>query len=64
MWRKLLDQFLTGMMVRDRLTVQFADGSRQSYGPLTGEEATVRLHDDAILRAICLKSRHRRRLHG
>ena len=54
MWRSAFDHFLTGLMIRDRLTVRFADGSTTQYGPDTGQTATLHLHDDAILRALCL----------
>jgi cyclopropane-fatty-acyl-phospholipid synthase len=42
------------MMVRDRLTIRFADGTTRSYGPDSGGHATLHFTDDATLRAIAL----------
>ncbi len=54
MWRSALDHFLKGLMTRDRLTVRFADGTVAHYGPDTGQSITLHLHDDRVLRALCL----------
>ena len=52
MWAKLLDQFLTRMMVADRLTVTYPDGDTRDYGPDTGAQAHVALSGVDTVRAI------------
>ncbi|WP_415921691.1 class I SAM-dependent methyltransferase [Tateyamaria sp. SN6-1] len=52
MWAKLLDQFLTRMMVVDRLSVTYPDGETRDYGPDSGAQVHVTIADDATLRAI------------
>ncbi|MEL6883873.1 MAG: cyclopropane-fatty-acyl-phospholipid synthase family protein [Pseudomonadota bacterium] len=52
MWDTLLDRFLQGMMVEDRLTVTYPDGSVRDYGPDTGEQAHITINDPATLRAV------------
>jgi len=54
MWDKALDRFLTGMMVEDRLSITFPDGSTRDYGPDTGEAAHLDIADTATLRALIL----------
>jgi cyclopropane-fatty-acyl-phospholipid synthase len=54
MWLKVFDRFVSGMMVRDRLTVQYPDGSTQSYGPQNGEQITVVFHDEDAIRNVCV----------
>lgn len=53
-WRRAFDQFLTGLMTRDRLTVLFPDHSTAIYGPNTGGSATIQIKDESVLRALCL----------
>ena len=52
MWDKLLDRFLTGMMVEDRLSLTFPDGTTRDYGPDTGDAAHLEISDAATLRAL------------
>ena len=52
MWSKLLDYFLTGMMVEDRLSVTYPDGQTRDYGPGTGERAHLEIKDFRTLRAL------------
>ncbi|MEX0371530.1 MAG: class I SAM-dependent methyltransferase [Tateyamaria sp.] len=52
MWDKLLDRFLTGMMVQDRLSLTYPDGSTRDYGPDTGMHAHLEISDEATLRAL------------
>ena len=52
MWAKLLDQFLTRMMVVDRLTVTYPDGTIRDYGPDTGERAHLELSGDTTVRSL------------
>ena len=52
MWAKLLDRFLSGMMVEDRLTVTYPDGTVRDYGPETGAHVHLAIADEEILRAL------------
>ena len=52
MWRFLIDQFLSGVMVKDRLTVTFPDGSTSDYGPETGEQAHISVSDPGVMRRL------------
>ncbi|WP_052249448.1 cyclopropane-fatty-acyl-phospholipid synthase family protein [Tateyamaria sp. ANG-S1] len=52
MWEKLLDRFLTGMMVEDRLSLTYPDGTTRDYGPDTGGFAHLAIADTATLRAL------------
>ena len=52
MWDRLLDQFLTRMMVVDRLTVTYPDGTTRDYGPETGERAQLALSGAGTVRAL------------
>lgn len=54
MWDKLLDRFLTGMMVEDRLSLTYPDGTTRDYGPDTGTVAHLEIADAATLRALIL----------
>lgn len=54
MWEKLIDRFLNGMMVRDRLTVTFPDGTDRDYGPNTGRAAHIAIPQRSTLRALCI----------
>ncbi|MEO0666705.1 MAG: cyclopropane-fatty-acyl-phospholipid synthase family protein [Pseudomonadota bacterium] len=54
MWARLLDQFLTRMMVTDRLSVTYPDGTTRDYGPETGERAHLALSGETTLRSIVL----------
>ncbi|WP_299769964.1 cyclopropane-fatty-acyl-phospholipid synthase family protein [uncultured Tateyamaria sp.] len=54
MWDKLLDHFLTGMMVEDRLSLTYPDGTTRDYGPDTGASAHLEISDEATLRALVL----------
>ncbi|WP_299153516.1 cyclopropane-fatty-acyl-phospholipid synthase family protein [uncultured Tateyamaria sp.] len=54
MWDKLLDQFLTGMIVQDRLSVTYPDGTTRDYGPATGDEAHLALTGNTTVRALIL----------
>lgn len=54
MWSKLLDRFLTEMMVADRLSVTYPDGVVRHYGPETGDHAHVVISDIATIRSIIL----------
>ncbi len=54
MWDKLLDRFLTGMMVQDRLSVTYPDGATRDYGPDTGAQAHLQITETAALRALIL----------
>lgn len=54
MWCKLLDRFLTKMMVVDRLSVTYPDHVTREYGPDTGARAHLVLSDDATVRSIIL----------
>ncbi len=54
MWEKLLDRFLTGMMVEDRLSITYPDGTTRDYGPDTGEFAHLAIADTNALRNIIL----------
>ncbi|MEM7631115.1 MAG: cyclopropane-fatty-acyl-phospholipid synthase family protein [Pseudomonadota bacterium] len=52
MWDRLLDQFLTRMMVVDRLSVTYPDGTTRDYGPETGERAQLALSGAGTVRAL------------
>jgi cyclopropane-fatty-acyl-phospholipid synthase len=52
MWDKLLDGFLTRMMVLDRLSITYPDGQTRDYGPDTGDRAHLEIKDNATLRAL------------
>ncbi|MEL7126768.1 MAG: cyclopropane-fatty-acyl-phospholipid synthase family protein [Pseudomonadota bacterium] len=52
MWDRLLDQFLTRMMVVDRLSVTYPDGTTRDYGPETGERAHLALSGAGTVRAL------------
>ncbi|MBY5934159.1 cyclopropane-fatty-acyl-phospholipid synthase family protein [Tateyamaria omphalii] len=52
MWDTLLDRFLTGMMVEDRLSLTYPDGTTRDYGPDTGGSAHLAIADTATLRAL------------
>ncbi|WP_299614701.1 cyclopropane-fatty-acyl-phospholipid synthase family protein [uncultured Tateyamaria sp.] len=54
MWDKLLDRFLKGMMVADRLSLTYPDGTTRDYGPDTGATAHLEISDAATLRSIIL----------
>lgn len=54
MWAKLLDRFLSDMIVDDRLSVTYPDGSTRDYGPDTGRAAHLAVSDTATIRAIML----------
>lgn len=54
MWARLLDQFLTGMMVSDRLRITYPDGTQRDYGPDTGQAAHIVISDPTALRALIL----------
>ena len=54
MWARLLDQFLTRMMVTDRLSVTYPDGTTRDYGPETGERAHLARSGETTLRSIVL----------
>ena len=54
MWDKLLDRFLTGMMVEDRLSITYPDGETRHYGPDTGARAHLHFADTASVRAVIL----------
>ena len=54
MWEKLIDRFLNGMMVRDRLTVTFPDGTDRDYGPNSGRAAHIAIPQRSTLRALCI----------
>lgn len=54
MWDKALDKILSQVMVRDQLRVRFPDGQTRTYGPATGETASLEIKTDAALRALCL----------
>ncbi|MEL6566020.1 MAG: cyclopropane-fatty-acyl-phospholipid synthase family protein [Pseudomonadota bacterium] len=52
MWDRLLDQFLTRMMVVDRLSVTYPDGTTRDYGPETGDRAHLALSGAGTVRAL------------
>lgn len=54
MWARLLDRFLTGMMVQDRLSITFPDGTVRHYGPDSGQHAHLAFTDMAAVRGIIL----------
>lgn len=54
MWDKLLDRFLTGMMVQDRLSITYPDGQTRDYGPDSGDRAHLAIKDEKTLRALVL----------
>ncbi|WP_147111184.1 cyclopropane-fatty-acyl-phospholipid synthase family protein [Tateyamaria sp. syn59] len=54
MWETLLDRFLTGMMVEDRLSLTYPGGTTRDYGPDTGAAAHLQISDTATLRALIL----------
>lgn len=54
MWVKLLDRFLTKMMVADRLSVTYPDGNIRDYGPNTGSRAHLVISGDETIRSIIL----------
>ena len=54
MWDKLLGRFLTGMMVEDRLSLTYPDGTTRDYGPDTGDTAHLEISDAATLRALIM----------
>ncbi|WP_299724797.1 cyclopropane-fatty-acyl-phospholipid synthase family protein [uncultured Tateyamaria sp.] len=54
MWDQLLDRFLTGMMVEDRLSITYPNGETRHYGPETGAHAHLHFADTASVRAIIL----------
>ncbi|WP_299146647.1 cyclopropane-fatty-acyl-phospholipid synthase family protein [uncultured Tateyamaria sp.] len=52
MWDKLLDRFLTGMMVDDRLSITYPDGTTRDYGPDSGAQGHLDIADTATLKAL------------
>lgn len=54
MWDKLLDRFLKGMIVEDRLSITYPDGTLCDYGPDTGMQAHLAITDTATVRALIL----------
>ncbi len=52
MWVHLLDQFLSRMMVADRVSVTYPDGTTRDYGPDTGAQAHVALSGADTVRAL------------
>ncbi|WP_299298521.1 cyclopropane-fatty-acyl-phospholipid synthase family protein [uncultured Tateyamaria sp.] len=52
MWDKLLDRFLTGMMVDDRLSITYPDGTTRDYGPDSGAHGHLDIADTATLKAL------------
>jgi cyclopropane-fatty-acyl-phospholipid synthase len=54
MWDKLLDRFLIGLMVRDRLSITYPDGHTADYGPDTGDRAHIAIKGTKTLRALVL----------
>lgn len=54
MWDKLLDRFLTGMMVRDRLSITYPDGRTRDYGPDTGAHVHLGFADMTAVRGVIL----------
>ncbi len=54
MWEKLLDKFLSGLIVKDRLTIEFPDGTVRDYGPETGLSARIKINDPTIIKTLCL----------
>ncbi|MGR3502735.1 class I SAM-dependent methyltransferase [Pseudaestuariivita sp.] len=54
MWDKILDRFLRHLITRGALTVIWPDGHRKTYGPGGDMLSTVRLKDDALVKALCL----------
>ena len=54
MWDKLLDRFLTGLMVQDRLSITYPDGRTRDYGPDTGAHAHLGFADMRAVRGILL----------
>lgn len=54
MGKKLLDRFLTGMMVADRLSITYPDGITRDYGPDTGGFAHLAIADTHTVRNIIL----------
>jgi len=54
MWDKLLDHFLNGLIVNDRLTIEYPDGTIRDYGPDTGQTARIKIHDPTVIKALCI----------
>ncbi|MEP2028570.1 MAG: cyclopropane-fatty-acyl-phospholipid synthase family protein [Paracoccaceae bacterium] len=54
MWRKLLDGFLTKMMVADQLSITYPEGDIRHYGPNSGARAHLVISDTATIRSIIL----------
>ncbi len=54
MWEKLLCQFLSAMMVTDRLSLTMPDGTVRDFGPDTGQSIHLAIKDEATLRALVL----------
>ena len=54
MWEALLDRLLSGLVVRDRLTVTMPDGARRDYGPAEGLHAHFEIKDRATLRHLVI----------
>lgn len=54
MWVTLLDRFLTRMMVADRLSVTYPDGTIRDYGPDTGSRAHLVISGSQTIRSIIL----------
>ena len=54
MWEKLLDQLLTGLIVKDRLLVTFPSGEVRTYGPDGANSQHITVTDTATLRKLVL----------
>lgn len=55
MWESILDRVLTRLIRTGTFTVQYPSGTSRTYGSGGDLSAGVHIHDDATLRAICLK---------
>ena len=54
MWKRGFETILNRMMVKDRLCVDYPDGTTGRYGPDTGRTAKIAIIDSALLRQLCL----------
>ena len=54
MWGNLLDRFLKNLIVNDRLTIEYPNGTLRDYGPDSGQTAQIKISDPAVIKALCL----------
>jgi cyclopropane-fatty-acyl-phospholipid synthase len=55
MWESLFDRMVSRMFTTDQLDITYPDGRVHRYGSGQGRRASIAIHDNATLRALCLR---------